>query len=43
LLDRCASNALVHARGELSWAKSAEVVADAIKSVRAVPRRRQRR
>jgi glycosyltransferase involved in cell wall biosynthesis len=43
LLDRCACNALAHARGELSWAKSAEVVADAIKSVRAVPRRRQRR
>ena len=39
LLDRCGAGALAHARHELSWRRSAEVVADVVAAVRAMPRR----
>jgi glycosyltransferase involved in cell wall biosynthesis len=40
LLDRLGAGALAHARGELSWRRSAEVVAEVVAAVRAMPRRR---
>lgn len=39
LLDRLGTGALEHARGALSWRRSAEVVADVVAAVRAMPRR----
>lgn len=39
LLDRCAAGALDHAKGPLSWRRSAEVAAEAISAVLAAPRR----
>jgi glycosyltransferase involved in cell wall biosynthesis len=39
LFDRCAVGALDHAQDQLSWRKSAEVIAEVIDVVRAAPRR----
>ncbi len=39
LFDRCAAGALVHARDELNWRRSAETVAAAINAVQTMPRR----
>lgn len=43
LLDRCGAGALAHARHELSWRRSAEVVAEVVSAVRAMPRRSRAR
>lgn len=39
LLDRLGTGALAHAREELSWRRSAEVAAEVVAAVRAMPRR----
>jgi glycosyltransferase involved in cell wall biosynthesis len=39
LLDRCGTGALAHAEGALSWRRSAEVAAEVVDAVRALPRR----